>query len=92
MSKKPKQEVTQTTPALDGVVIPPVRRPGSLTSVRGIRRELARTYRDSRQGLLHSDDLGKFVYALSHLAKIVQDESWETRLVELEKKLKGQGQ
>jgi len=73
--------------SMNGELLPPVPRPGSLANVRSVRRELSRVYRDTRVGKLHPDDLGKLTYALNALSKVIELETFESRLKAVEEKI-----
>ena len=66
------------------IVLP---RPGKLTQVADVRKELAGIYRDARQGKLDSTDLTRFAYALKILRDMIRDQQLddlEQRIRELE--------
>jgi len=66
------------------IVLP---RPGKLTHVADVRRELASIYRDTRQGRLDTADLTRYAYALKVLKEMICDEmldELEQRLTTLE--------
>lgn len=62
----------------------PLYRPGGLSTAGEIRRELARVYRDARQGLIDPGDGTKLAHMLSFLARLIQDTDFEARLQALE--------
>ena len=62
-------------------------RPGKLTHIADVRKELASIYRDARQGMLDTADLTRFAYALKILRDMIRDEKLEDleqRIQELE--------
>lgn len=66
------------------VVLP---RPGKLTHVADVRKELASIYRDTRQGKLDSTELTRYAYALKVLKDMIVDEKLdvlEQRIQDLE--------
>jgi hypothetical protein len=68
--------------------IAPSPRVGRLTSVKGVRKELARLYTDARQGNGVTPSNGaKLAYMLTCCQKVLELEAIEGRLGELEKRL-----
>ncbi len=66
------------------IVLP---RPGKLTHIGDVRRELASIYRDTRQGKLDPADLTRYAFALKVLKDMIVDEkldALEQRIHELE--------
>lgn len=62
-------------------------RPGKLTHIADVRKELASIYRDTRQGKMDSADLTRFAYALKILKDMIVDEkldNLEQRIQDLE--------
>ena len=53
------------------IVLP---RPGKLTHIGDVRRELASIYRDTRQGKLDPADLTRYAFALKVLKDMIVDE------------------
>lgn len=73
--------------ALDGkqtalVVLPAPRI--NLNDLDGLRREMARVYRDMRGGRVHSQDGARLVYVLGELRKVFEVCDLEKRLAALE--------
>ena len=62
------------------VVLP---RPGKLTHIADVRKELASIYRDARQGKLDTAELTRYAYAL----KILRDMLIDEKLVDLEQRV-----
>ena len=66
------------------IVLP---RPGKLTHIGDVRRELASIYRDTRQGKLDPADLTRYAFALKVLKDMIVDEkldALEVRVRDLE--------
>ena len=62
-------------------------RPGKLTHIADVRKELASIYRDARQGKMDSADLTRFAFALKILKDMIVDEkldNLEQRIQDLE--------
>jgi hypothetical protein len=59
-------------------------RSGALTSARAVIGELGKVYRDMRSGLIDTSDGTRLGYALSLLARLIQDSDFEQRLAALE--------
>ena len=71
----------------ENVIVLP--RPGKLTHIADVRRELASIYRDARQGKMNSSDLTRFAFALKILKDMIIDEKvddLEHRIQNLERK------
>ena len=69
----------------ENVIVLP--RPGKLTHIADVRKELASIYRDARQGKMDSADLTRFAYALKILKDMIVDEkldNLEQRIQDLE--------
>jgi hypothetical protein len=61
---------------------------GRITSVKGVRKELVRLYTDARRGDgLSPGNAAKLAYVLQACQKVIEVESIEARLRELESKL-----
>lgn len=63
------------------IVLP---RPGKLTHIADVRRELASIYRDTRQGRLDTADLTRYAFALKVLKDMIVDE----KLDDLEQRIR----
>lgn len=59
-------------------------RVGGLKNLSSVRGELARIYRDCRQGVLECQEGTKLTYILVNLAKIIEQGDIEKRVTELE--------
>lgn len=59
-------------------------RVGGLKNLSSVRSELARIYRDCRQGKLESSEGTKLTYILVNLAKIIEQDDIEKRVTRLE--------
>lgn len=55
-----------------------------LTSMKGVRCEMSRLYREARLGELPVDDASKLCHMLKALADVLRDSDLERRLAELE--------
>jgi hypothetical protein len=80
---------THHTPAtIDGAslrVLPtPTRRKAQLTSMEGVRCEMARIYREIESGKRDSQDGSRLVYVLTQIAKVLEFTEIERRLIVLE--------
>lgn len=64
-------------------------RPGSLSTLTRVRRELGRVYRDARTGKIDPNELTKFAYTLNVMGKLLEGESFEERLKALEQTIEG---
>lgn len=62
---------------------------GRLNAASSIRRELARVYRDARQGRITPVCGTKLAYILSCLGKVVEAEEMTARLDALERRMEG---
>lgn len=78
------RELSETVVVQSLEVLPGVKRPGALSSIRKTRQELARVYRDSREGKISPVDLAKYAYALHTIGKLCEREALEQRLKDLE--------
>ena len=89
MSAKPIVEGSPDEPAtIDGrtlrLVPTPGRRKAQLNSLEGIRREMARIYRDAESGKRESADASKLVYILGQIGRVLEVVEIDTRLRALE--------
>ena len=69
----------------ENVIVLP--RPGKLTHIGDVRKELASIYRDTRQGKLDPADLTRYAFALKVLKDMIVDEKLDElaiRIQELE--------
>lgn len=84
----PKQPAT-----IDGrtlrVLPTPARRKAQLTSLDGVRTEMARVYRDAESGKRDSAEASKLVYILGQIGKILELTEIESRLKTLEARANG---
>jgi hypothetical protein len=58
---------------------------GKLDSLRGVRRELTKVYRDMRQGKLDTQDGTRLAFVLNVIAKLIETSDLEARIEALEK-------
>lgn len=59
-------------------------RVGRLDTVRRVRREMTRVYKDMRVGNVHTGDGSRLVFALTCIQKAIEFETFEGRLSALE--------
>jgi hypothetical protein len=74
--------------AIGGTVViltPPV--PIRLSTIRECRLETCRVYRDVKSGTVNSQDGARLVFILVSIAKMIEVEQLEQRMVELERRL-----
>lgn len=62
----------------------PPRRIGPLNSVRRVREELSRVYKDARRGLLPTQDASRLAFILMTLYRVIEGGELEARLAKLE--------
>ncbi len=62
-----------------------------LNDIRGIKRELAKLYRDARTGRIKTIEATKLAYILNILANIMVNSDLEERLLELERIINERG-
>jgi hypothetical protein len=89
--RKASDTGTPEAPAtIDGrtlhVLPTPSRRKAQLTSLEGVRTEMARVYRDMESGKRDSQDGSRLVYVLTQIAKVLELTEIERRLILLEGK------
>ncbi len=71
-------------------IIPtPGRRKAVLNSLDGVRREMARVYRDAEEGRRETSEASKLVYILGQIGKVLELTEIESRLKSLEVKALG---
>jgi hypothetical protein len=69
---------------------PPPPKIGRLDSLKSVRLELAKVYREARGGTLKTEDAGRLTYILTCLAKLIEQSNLEARLTALERSLEVQ--
>jgi hypothetical protein len=62
-------------------------RPGALAIAADVRQELAKVYRDARQGILDASVATRLTYILATLAKLIEATALEERIAVLEREL-----
>jgi hypothetical protein len=62
----------------------PSRYRAKLDTLSDVRREMAKCYRESRGKIMQPTDLGKYVYALGAIAKVIETSDLERRIELLE--------
>ncbi len=87
-SSESRTDHLNTTETVDTSMTPPEPTPKriKLTTVRGVRRELASVYSDCRQGRLDPSTGSKLTYILTAVAKVLEVSDLEARLIALETK------
>jgi hypothetical protein len=65
---------------------PPTRRGIRLNTLKDVRRELARLYRDARSGTIATQDATRLAYLLDRLAHVIEGGLLEQRIEVLERK------
>lgn len=63
---------------------PPSRRKPQLTSLEGVRTEMARIYREMEAGKRESQEGSRLVYVLTQIGKVLELTEIERRLITLE--------
>lgn len=85
MTVKKRDEVPAQSTAVTGVLLAPTPRVRSrLTTIREIRREMAKVYLEARNGELRTDSATRFVYMLTQLSNLIRDSELEQRVQQLE--------
>lgn len=69
-------------------VRPPPRPRLRLTTVREVRRELAKLYTEARTGKIETSDATRLAYLLTSLANMIRDSEMEERIEALEAEIK----
>jgi hypothetical protein len=87
LSTKMQDTVAVTIDNESGNVIPLPRQPRllRLATVKEVRLELARLYRDARAGRIPPADAAKFAFLLDRIRVCIVDHELEARVAELEK-------
>ena len=76
---------TKPPATIDGATLLAVPTPRlNLHDIDGVRREMARVYRDMRKGRIDPADGTKFAFVLAQLGKLIELGELERRLAELE--------
>ena len=60
---------------------------GQLDTLRRVRLEMVRIYREARQGNLESQEATRLVFILQSIARLIEGGDFEERLGEIERKL-----
>ena len=82
-----KKKATNQSEVVEGELIPaePTSRQIKLVTVMDCKREMAKVYRDSRQGRIDIQDGTRLVYMLSQIGKLIELSELEKRIELLEK-------
>lgn len=88
MTKKRAQDRPAT---IDGSTLKPLPAPRriDLKTLEQVRAEMARIYRDMRQGRIESQDGTRYAYVLDRVAKLIELGDLERRLDQLEEHIHG---
>lgn len=57
-----------------------------LNELEDVRREMARVYREARDGKMDASEAGRFAYILSSIGKLIEATDIEKRLLQMERK------
>ncbi len=88
MTAEKRDEIPAQPPAVTGVLLAPTPRARSrLTTIREIRREMAKVYLEARNGELRTDSATRFVYMLTQLSNLIRDSELEGRVQQLEQEI-----
>jgi hypothetical protein len=60
---------------------------GPLTTLSRVRAELARVYKDARQGTIETADASRLAFILVSLGKLIEQSDLEARMADIEKAL-----
>jgi hypothetical protein len=86
----PDKDTPDEPATIDGrtlrLIPTPGRRKAVLNTLEGIRREMARVYRDAESGRRDTAEASKLVYILGQIGKVLEATEIETRLKLLEAK------
>lgn len=72
-----------------GTLLPLTPSTARLKNVKQVRLELARLYRETRQGIIHPDDAAKLGYLLDRIRVCIVDHELEERVTALERQQGG---
>jgi hypothetical protein len=90
MTLKGALRVPETIDGATLALVPtPARRKPQLTSLDGVRVEMARVYREMENGRRDSQDGSRLVYVLTQIAKVLDFTEVEVRLRALEDRTRG---
>jgi hypothetical protein len=64
---------------------PPV---GRLDSLKSVRQEMVRIYREGRLGSLDTQDMTRFVFVLQAISRVIEQSDLETRMTAIEAALR----
>ncbi|MBL8497330.1 hypothetical protein ABF87_04330 [Nitrosomonas sp. JL21] len=82
-----RKKAAKQSEVVEGELIPaePTSRQIKLVTVMDCKREMARVYRDSRQGRIDIQDGTRLVYMLAQVGKLIEVSELEKRIEALEK-------
>lgn len=86
MSNKHPVIIDNNTGAVSTLPSKVTRYRGKLDSIRDVRKEMARCYREARSGVIEVVDATKFVWMLQAVAKVIESSDLEKRIEILEQK------
>ena len=72
------------TKKAEAVLYPPRLRPTKLDTIKNVRTELGRLYRDAREGRIATADATRLAFILGEIRKAIVDADIEARLTALE--------
>jgi hypothetical protein len=78
MTEEPRQSLTPP---------PPPPKVGPLTTISRVRAELARVYRDARQGTIETSDATRLAFILVSLGRLIEQSDLEARMNAVERAL-----
>lgn len=88
MTDEKRDNVPAQTVAVTGELLDPTPRPRSrLTTIREVRREMAKVYAEARTGELRTDVATRLVYILTQISNLIRDSELEQRVQQLEQEL-----
>jgi len=65
----------------------PPHRVRKLNTLKGVREEMVHCYRAARKGEMRTEDMSRFIFALTAIAKVIEQSDIEQRLERLETSL-----
>lgn len=88
MTEEKRDAVPAQPVAVTGVLLKPTPRVRSrLTTIREVRREMAKVYSEARSGTLRTDVATRLVYMLTQISNLIRDSELEQRVQQLEEEI-----